>query len=138
MILGLRMVVRNEDAYPSDSCMFLDSWAKVAQRTWALESDGLGGRVQSKTLNFSKPQHVLFICLFVCLFVYLFSLFRATPMAYGGSQARGRIRAVAAGHSHSHHNARSESRLRPAPQCSATSDPEPTEQGQGSNPCPHG
>ena len=29
-------------------------------------------------------------------FIYLFSLFRAAPMAYGGSQARGGIRAAAA------------------------------------------
>ena len=35
----------------------------------------------------------------------LFLLFRATPSAYGGTQARGRIRAVATGlhHSHSQH-----------------------------------
>ena len=36
----------------------------------------------------------LFIYLFVCLFIYLF--FRAAPMAYGGSQARGWLRAAAA------------------------------------------
>ena len=43
---------------------------------------------------------VLF-CLFVCLFVLLF---RAAPVAYENSQARGPSRAVAAslGHSHSH------------------------------------
>ena len=35
-------------------------------------------------------------------------LFRATPMAYGGSQARGQIRGTAAGLHHSHSNARSE------------------------------
>jgi len=38
-------------------------------------------------------------------------LFRATPMAYGGSQARGPIGAVAAGLRHSHSNTRSELRL---------------------------
>ena len=39
------------------------------------------------------------------LFIYLFIfLFRATPEAYGGSQARGLIRAVAAGLCHSHSN----------------------------------
>ena len=36
---------------------------------------------------------------------------RAIPMAYGGSQARGLIRAVAAGLHHSHSNARSELHL---------------------------
>ena len=35
-------------------------------------------------------------------FVCLFLLFRATPVAYGGSQARGRIGATAAGLHHSH------------------------------------
>ena len=43
-------------------------------------------------------------CLFVCLF-------RAAPVAYGGSQARGLIGAVAAGLRQSHSNARSEPRL---------------------------
>ena len=37
-------------------------------------------------------------------------------MAYGGSWARGRIRAAAAGPHHSHSNARSEPRLQPTPQ----------------------
>ena len=40
------------------------------------------------------------------------SLLRAAPTAYGGSQARGRIEAIAAGLHHSHSNARSEPRLR--------------------------
>ena len=37
-------------------------------------------------------------------FLYLFSLFRATPVAYGGSQARGPVGATAAGLHHSHSN----------------------------------
>ena len=41
------------------------------------------------------------------VFIYLFSLFRATPEAYGGSQARGLIGATATGLRHSHSNARS-------------------------------
>ena len=35
-----------------------------------------------------------FFCLFVCLFVFLFT---AALVAYGASQARGRIRVTAAG-----------------------------------------
>ena len=62
----------------------------------------------------------------------------ATPMAYGGSQARGRIRAISAGLHHSHSNARSEPCPRPTPQLTATPDPEPTERGQGWNPQSHG
>ena len=50
-----------------------------------------------------------------------FVFFRAAPMAYGGSQARGAIGAVAAGLRHS--NARSELCLRPTPQLMGTPDP---------------
>ena len=42
-----------------------------------------------------------FFCLF---FFFFFGISRATPMAYGGSQVRGRIGAVAAGLHHSHSN----------------------------------
>ena len=48
------------------------------------------------------------------VFVFFFGLFAfssAAPMAYGGSQARGLIGAVAAGLLHSHSNAGSELRL---------------------------
>ena len=44
-------------------------------------------------------------------------------MAYEGSQATGRIGAVAAGLHHSHSNAGSEPRLRPTPQLTAIPDP---------------
>ena len=56
----------------------------------------------------------------------------------GDSQARGPIRAVAAGLHHSHSNMGSEPCLKPTPQLLATPDPQPTEQGQGSNPQPYG
>ena len=52
-----------------------------------------------------------------------FFLFRVTPAAIGGSQARGGIGAVAAGLHHSHCNTRSEPHLRPTPQLTATPDP---------------
>ena len=42
---------------------------------------------------------------------YFFCLFRDKPVAYGGSQARTQMRAVAAGLCHSHSNARSKSHL---------------------------
>ena len=60
--------------------------------------------------------------LFYVLFIY-FLLFRAAPVAYGGSQARGPIGAVATGLHHSHSNVGSEPRLRPTPQLTATPDP---------------
>ena len=68
---------------------------------------------------------------FVCV-----CLFRAAPMAYGGSQARGLIRATVAGLHQSPSNTRSEPRQQPTPQLTAMPDPQPTEQGQGSNPQP--
>ena len=70
------------------------------------------------------------------LFAFCF-VFRAAPVAYGGSQTRGWIGAVAAGLHHSHSNAKSELHLQPTPQLMAMPDPY-TEQGQGLNLCPHG
>ena len=55
--------------------------------------------------------------------VFLFRLFKATPVAYGGFQARGLIGAEATGLHHSHNNTRSELRLQPIPQLMATLDP---------------
>ena len=55
------------------------------------------------------------------LFIYLFCLFKATPIANGGSQARGPIGATAARLYHS--NARSKLYLQPTPQLMATPDP---------------
>ena len=69
---------------------------------------------------------------------FFFCLFRATPMAYGGSQARGQIGVVAAGLHHSHINVRSKLRLRHTPELMATPDPQPTEQGRGLNLRPQG
>ena len=62
-------------------------------------------------------------------FFVLFS--RAAPSAYGGSQARGRIRAVATSLHQSQSPARSEPRVCPTPQFMATRVPSPTERGQG-------
>ena len=49
--------------------------------------------------------------IFIILLIYLFLLFRAAPMAYGSSQSRGQIGAVAAGLHHSHSNVGSELHL---------------------------
>ena len=53
---------------------------------------------------------------------FFFGLFRAVPAARG-SQARGLIRATAAGLHPSHSNARSELRLRPTLKLSSTPNP---------------
>ena len=65
----------------------------------------------------SVPFYVAsFLGFFFCLCVA-----RAAPMAHGGSQAGGPIRAAAADLRHS--NAGSKPRLRPTPQLTATPDP---------------
>ena len=58
---------------------------------------------------------------FLFLFVFVFS--RAAPVAHGGSQARDRIRVVAAGLRQSHSNVGSDLLLQPTPQLMAMPDP---------------
>ena len=60
---------------------------------------------------------VVWLFFFVCLF------FRATLVAYGGFQPRGRMGAVAAGLHQSHSNAESKLSLQPTPQLMAMLDP---------------
>ena len=60
---------------------------------------------------------------FLFFFFCLFAISWASPPAYGGSQARGLIRAVAAGLRQSHSNSGSEQGLQPTPQLTATLDP---------------
>ena len=57
------------------------------------------------------------------VFVVFILLFRAAPMAHGGSQARSPIGATATGLHYNHSNARSQPRLQPTPQLMATPDP---------------
>ena len=54
--------------------------------------------------------------------VSLFFLERGVLVAYGGSQARGPVGAVATGLRQSHSNAGSEPHLQPTPQLTATPD----------------
>ena len=69
-----------------------------------------------ESLSRSPMSHIYF---FFCLFAFS----RAAPAAYGDSQARGPIGAVATGLRQSHSNAGSEPRLQPTPQLTATQDP---------------
>ena len=64
-----------------------------------------------------------FILFFIFLLPFFFVFSRATPVAYGDSQARGLIGAVAAGLYHSHSNTGSEPSLQPTPHLTATLDP---------------
>ena len=59
-----------------------------------------------------------FVVLFVRFVLFFFgggALFRAIPVAYVSFQARGGIRAIAAGLHHSQSNARSQWHLQPTP-----------------------
>ena len=71
--------------------------------------------------NFYKAyncnQDIEQLCVCVC------GLFRAPAVAYGGSQARGLIRATATGLHHSHSNTRSKPSLRLTPQLRAMPEP---------------
>ena len=60
-------------------------------------------KIGQAALQFGEHLGFYFFILF-----YFICLFRTTPMAYGGSQARGQIGAVAANLYHSHSNAKSE------------------------------
>ena len=98
-------------------------------------------KTKNKKSIINCPTHlILNVCYFVIylLILFLFFLFlfyflpfflvflffsRALPAAYGGSQARGLMGAVAASLHHSHSNARSEPRLQPTPQLTAMLDP---------------
>ena len=65
--------------------------------------------------------------LFFLFFFFSFCLFRATPVAYGSSQARGPIGVADAGLHHSHSNLGSKLHVRPIAQLTAMPDPSPTE-----------
>ena len=52
--------------------------------------------------------------MYIYIYIYLFFwIFRAAPVAYGNSQARGRIGAASSGLCHSHSNAGFEPHLQP-------------------------
>jgi len=63
-----------------------------------------------------------FFCLFFVVVVVVVAISWAAPAAYGGSQARGLIGAVATGLRQSHSNTGSKPRLQPTPQLTATPD----------------
>ena len=71
------------------------------------------------------PQRELPVLAFLSFFLFfgVFCLLRAAPAAYGGSQVRGLIGAVAVGLHYSHSTAGSELCLQPTPQLMATPDP---------------
>ena len=73
------------------------------------------------------PEELILIRHILFSLSFFFCLFRAAPTAYGGSQARGLIGAVATGLYHSHSNAGSKLHLQLTPEPLTTLDPLPTE-----------
>ena len=55
----------------------------------------------------NRAYYISLLDIFFYIIIIIILLFRAAPMAYGGSQARSQIRAPAAGLHHSHSNTRS-------------------------------
>ena len=82
---------------------------------------GSVSNVRIRSCDFIKPLNCTANTRLLFLFCFVLCLFRAMPVACGGSQARGQIAAIAASLHHS--NARSELRLQPTPQLRATSNP---------------
>ena len=72
--------------------------------------------ISSKLLTVN--QKVCILSGIYLIFIFIF-IFRATPVAHGSSQVRGRIRATAAGLHHSHSNVGSEPCLQSTPQLTA-------------------
>ena len=69
-----------------------------------------------------SPWASFFFLSFLSFVVVVVAISWAAPAAYGGSQARGLIGAVATGLRQSHSNAGSKPRLQPTPQLTATLD----------------
>ena len=97
--------------HSSQQCKILNPLSEVRDWTCVL-TDTIWAHYCWATAG--TPYLILFIYL---VFIYLFfGLFRPVSTAYGGSQARSWIGAVASGLHHSHSNARSEPHLWPTPQ----------------------
>ena len=108
------------------NCKLLNSFTASLKSLWLGIQRYFGFLLIFFHIQFSLDLFIYFLFLF-----FVFS--RATPVAYGRSQARGLIGAVAASLWLRHSNTRSEPGLQPTPQLTATLDHQSTEQGQGSN-----
>ena len=72
---------------------------KMREREGEKQSKSSKGSNGFGLLDLKMPHGIVF---WVFVFVFVFCPFRATPTAYGGSQARGQTEAVVAGLCHSH------------------------------------
>ena len=94
-------------------CWVLNPVSKAKGQTYIL-AETTSGPTEPGSATLPSEFFFFFFC--------LFAISWAAPAAYGGSQARGRIGAVATGLRQSHSNAGSEPRLQPTPQLTATPD----------------
>ena len=94
------------------------SW-RLGNRFWELST--LSKVTKSRFEPRLCPINLYAIYIYIYIF---FFFFLATPATYGGSQARGPIRAIATGLNHSQSSAESKMHLWPTPQFMATPDPE--------------
>ena len=74
-------------------------------------------------MNILKDKTLSEVLIFFFFFFGLFAILWAAPAAYGSSQARGWIGAVAIGLRQSHSNTGSKLHLQPTPQLTAMLDP---------------
>ena len=111
----------------------MDGRIQETWRNWAFTLAST--RAVSQLSTYKVPFHGLKDLtpeVFIYSVIYLF-IFRATPTAYGSSQPRGPIGAVAAWPISQTQQHATEPRVQPTPQLTATMDPWPIERGQGSN-----
>ena len=121
--LTLLAIVPQKGSFTFTHCTFPLPFVPIVSTTCSC-SHGCPGNFSGKHLQHSHCYSILFLFMYVCMYACMYSAFsRAAPMAYGGSQARDVIGAVAAGLRQSHSHARSQPRLRPTPQLTATLDP---------------
>ena len=111
------LIARKQDAIqlPRGKC----SPGGLSASFYALELQEGHGLHPSETMQFPLYRRIY---VYMNSFFFFFS-FRAALAAYVSSQARGLIRATAAGLHHSHSNAGSQLHLRPIPQLTAMPDP---------------
>ena len=112
---GVAVAVAWASSYSSDStpCLGISIWCRCGAKKTKKKKKMM---VRWKTAYFLASFNILF-------FFFLMLFFRATPAAYGDSQASGWIGAIATGLCHNHSNTGSELCLWPIPQLMATPDP---------------
>ena len=123
--LGRDSYFHRETVHSEFPCMWVQEPKRHCRKRW--------DKMKSKNINLKSPknEHRLYKSLETTIIVYslykffFFLLFLAAPVAYGVSQARGWIGAVATGLSHNHCNTRSKPCLQPTPQLMAMPDPYP-------------